>query len=646
MPRFNGIPVEEKKPRFGGVPVEKPSVAEDVVKSGASGVARGAADIPAMPANIGDLMHFGMGWLTDKALGTNTRETSQQYYADRNKGINEAIGANIFPEDGGSVLGSGNLRRGLSYLTGGATDYQPKTTAGEYARTVGEFAPSAVFAPGNIPAKVAQTVIPAVTSETGGQLTEDTVLEPYARIIGALGGGLLTSAAMSRPVQGALGIGNERRAQGAVAEALRRSGRSSDDVVDDLALAAAEGQSGYALADAIGNSGQRTLSGVVRQPGDSRQAIVEALDARQAGQGRRVSSFLEDAFGSPQTAKQTESATTALRRTQGNANYGAARQAAGAVDVSPSIQAIDDVVQPGVTPLIGSGADDTGVFATLNRARGYLTDGKSQISDFDRAFLAKQEMDAIIEKGGVIAARLRPARDALDDQLAQASGPYAAARDTYRQQSQALEAVDVGRNAARRGRVEDTIPAFQSMGPEQQAGFRAGYVDPLIEQTQGAAVGVNKARPLINDATAAEFPAFAQSGQHADRLGRQLAREQTMFETRGAALGGSRTADNLADMAEIATIDPTVIGNLLSGNKSGVIRQLLQGGANFLQGRNQATRDMIAQMLMESSPTRANAALAEALKSGQNISRERAAAIARLLAQGQTASQGGAPRRR
>lgn len=178
--------------------VEQPSISEDVAKAGGAGVARGSADLLAMPSNIGDMLHSGLGWVTDKVLGTNTRETTQQYYADRNKGINETIGMNIFPEDGGSVLGSDNLRRGLSYLTGGATDYQPQTTAGEYARTVGEFAPSAVLAPGGAVAKTAQAVVPALTSETAGQLTEDTALEPYARILGALGGGVATNAMMPR----------------------------------------------------------------------------------------------------------------------------------------------------------------------------------------------------------------------------------------------------------------------------------------------------------------------------------------------------------------------------------------------------------------------------------------------------------------
>jgi hypothetical protein len=60
-----------------------------------------------------------------------------------------------------------------------------------------------------------------------------------------------------------------------------------------------------------------------------------------------------------------------------------------------------------------------------------------------------------------------------------------------------------------RGRIEDTINRYQSLSPKGQEAFRSGYVDPLIAQTQGAAFGVSKARPLLNDAFAAEADAMA-----------------------------------------------------------------------------------------------------------------------------------------
>lgn len=443
---------------------------------------------------------------------------------------------------------------------------------------------------------------------------------------GNVAGEALAAAApiAKNAVQGALGIGNQNRAKQAIIAALTRSGKTPQQVTVDMSQAAAEGQGGYTLADALGNSGQRMLSGIARSPGDMRQVIADTLEGRQAGQGRRITRALDEAFGSQQgTALQREAVQTAERRAAGNANYGEARAAAGPVDTSTAIAKINDVVAPGVTPLVGAGAADNGVYATLSRARSLLTNGKTQVSDFDRALLAKQEMDAIIENGGTAASLLRPARNALDDALADASKPYATARDTYRAQSKAIEAVDTGRNAARRGRVEDTVPAFNAMSDSEKAGFRTGYADPLIEQAQGAAHGVNKARPLINDATAVEFPAFA--GQGGEKLQRQLARENTMFETRNAALGGSRTADNLADQLDVGNIDPSLIANILSGHWGAAASRAVGIGANALTGRNQAVRDMIAQTLLHSAGKEGSRALTTAIAEGEAAKRLAAA---------------------
>ncbi|WP_409188777.1 hypothetical protein [Bradyrhizobium sp. RDM4] len=73
-----------------------------------------------------------------------------------------------------------------------------------------------------------------------------------------------------------------------VARAIAESGRSTADIGGELANAAAEGQGGYTLADALGNSGQRMLSTVARAPGEGRTSVVNYLENRQAGQGRRV----------------------------------------------------------------------------------------------------------------------------------------------------------------------------------------------------------------------------------------------------------------------------------------------------------------------------------------------------------------------
>jgi hypothetical protein len=160
--------------------------------------------------------------------------------------------------------------------------------------------------------------------------------------------------------------------------------------------------------------------------------------------------------------------------------------------------------------------------------------------------------------------------------LGNASEGFLQANRNFAQASRDIEAVQTGRQAATRGRSEDVISAYQALRSESQAAFRSGYVDPLIAQAQGAVIGVNKARPLTSDAFRAEAEAM---GPGNDLLQRRLTRENTMFATRNQALGGSRTADNLAKRA--MGIDPTlalgVIGNLLHGNPVAALHSLGHG---------------------------------------------------------------------
>jgi hypothetical protein len=237
---------------------------------------------------------------------------------------------------------------------------------------------------------------------------------------------------------------------------------------------------------------------------------------------------------------------------------------------------------------------------------------------------------------------LIPIRNALDDSLATASEPYAAARNQFRQESQAIGAIDEGTAAASsRTRAPDNIDRFQQMTPEQQQPFRVGYVDPLIARTEAASMSptTNKARALITGKTEQEFPAFAAPGR-GDVMGERIAREQRMFETANQALGGSRTADNLADATEMAGFDPTLIGiagNALTGNFRSAGMQALQTGVNAVQGRNQGTRDMIARMLLQSEPTRARAELAAAVRKGETLTRAQQAIVNALIGAGSTA---------
>ena len=149
----------------------------DVAKAGAAGMARGTtalADAPgALMSGYGNLVAAGL-----EKTGIASPETADA--------VRRSIVATV-------PTGDGTLARDTAAaLTGGATEYRGKTTAGQYAGTIGEFLPGAALFGGVSPTNLVKYgAVPAVTSEAAGQAAEGTGWENAARITGALAGGLL-----------------------------------------------------------------------------------------------------------------------------------------------------------------------------------------------------------------------------------------------------------------------------------------------------------------------------------------------------------------------------------------------------------------------------------------------------------------------
>jgi hypothetical protein len=150
----------------GGTPQQAaPSVAADVAKSVPSALARGTMDLVGLPGTIGDTLQYGFEKAMDYVL----------------PGPDVADKMKPSPFSGSSIRGA------ASDLTGGATEYQPQTTAGKYAGTISEFLPGAAAFGGVNPANLLRFgALPGAASEAAGQATEGTAVEPYARVAAAL----------------------------------------------------------------------------------------------------------------------------------------------------------------------------------------------------------------------------------------------------------------------------------------------------------------------------------------------------------------------------------------------------------------------------------------------------------------------------
>lgn len=140
----------------------------DIAASGAVGLGRGLMALVGLPGTASDLFDRGMSKITG------------------------------LPQLPPNPLSGQMLQADLDRLTGGASAYQPQSTAGEYARAVGEFIPGAMLPGATVGNALRYGVIPGLASEAAGQATEGTQfmgvnVEPWARAGAGIGAGLLAA---------------------------------------------------------------------------------------------------------------------------------------------------------------------------------------------------------------------------------------------------------------------------------------------------------------------------------------------------------------------------------------------------------------------------------------------------------------------
>lgn len=421
-------------------------------------------------------------------------------------------------------------------------------------------------------------------------------------------------------------------AEAQVARGLAEGKISPQEVEAMLAQAEKEGQGVFNVADAVGNSGQRMLSTVTRSPGQGRTDVVAALDSRQGDQGRRMAGALREGFNAPQTAEQTRAAMAARAGREADVNYAPVKSETQPIDVSEPVAIANRAISPAADRLaVSQGAVPTDLAAragiegaesalrdpignALKEARSYLAAPSLTASNVGQVFRAKTNIDQMIAKAtengqGALVGELIPIRSALDHALARTSKSYASARDAYKLAQQRMEALDLGKALGSKPvRPEDAIRQFGELGDaEAQSAFRVGYADPQISQVQNAAFGTNKARSFTSDAVKQEFDAFAAPGK-AEQLQRQIGRENTMFQTRNQAMGGSKTVDNLNDDAAMG-ISPEIVGvlkGIVTGNFGGAVKAAVAAGKNGLTGNTAAVRQEVANILLQNGKATAN----------------------------------------
>lgn len=252
----------------------------DALKSVGVGLARGAIGLAGLPGDLSNVIGQGLSFLEQKVTGETDAERAERDLAATKA---KAAVPNITPT-------SRDITSAVESQTG--EFYKPQTRAGRYAETIGEFAPAALVGPGRLGTKlVTQALLPGVGSEAAGELTKGTGYEPYARVAGALAGGLAPSAV--RRMITPLPADAQRTA---AVQTLRNEG------VTDITAGQATGRKPLQYLEAERGRGsglmdsqaeQFTAAALRRAGVDANRATPEVIDHAYARIGRQFDDLAE-----------------------------------------------------------------------------------------------------------------------------------------------------------------------------------------------------------------------------------------------------------------------------------------------------------------------------------------------------------------
>jgi hypothetical protein len=419
-------------------------------------------------------------------------------------------------------------------------------------------------------------------------------------------------------------INPEGYANSQIARGVAESGQTPAQLGQAVADGNAAGQP-FTLADAMGNPGQRMLSTVTRAPGEGRTAAVDFLNNRQAGQADRVGDILDTGLGAGGTARQTADQLTQTARNESAPFYQKALDkkpvwsdrmqqffddpaTTGGLKEGVAVQRLEALAEGkkfdpndyAITHFDENGDPVLGAVPNMRTINLIKKGWDNQLEQYRDGTTGKLMLD---EKGRA----LDNVRRSFLKEVDSLNPDYATARALYAGPAQVRDAVTAGTQAAMRGRAADNIARFRAMTDPSKQGYRTGYADTRVGAIERAPQGTNVVRPLASQKAQQELGELSlhqgpvQPGQAAP-MQQGLNREQTMFETRNQALGGSKTADNLNDDAALG-VNPHLVGQIVTGNWHGAIGTALRAGHNALTGNTPEVRAAVGRMLLDQGVT-------------------------------------------
>lgn len=592
----------------GGVSVDPAAVRDFEARLGVAG--RGAADVALF------------GGYEEAAARLRSMGDSGTTYADELERVRAQVEADIQNYPGARMIGQigGGVVSGL--VTGGplmrAASMIPGLRGAGALSNIGR-------------GTVAGGIEGAAYGFGSGEGVEDRLQQAaqYGLLGSAIGAGVPVASEVAgmtflRPLGGALNIGNEARASNTLLRALEDAGMTPQQIDDALAAARAQGQDVFTVADAMGITGRRTLAGTTQRPGAARTMAEGVLEPRQQSQTERLSEYVQQALDARNTRAQQEAAARLERGLSADINYTAAREAAQPVDVRGALRVIDERIGGMQGTTIEGGSIDDLYSQLRRRLAGTVSeegqDIPAELSDFNRVAnfysdLADMEQVAIRDGATNRASAIRQVKEALGESLENASPDWRTANANFSAASRIVDAVNLGQAANARGvrasdvadqvkQIEEQIRSIRGLTDDEAAryveearqAFRTGYANRDLAAIEAAQDARNIARSqFMSDRQRANYNLLANDpAQFMERVGR----EDIMAQTRQAALGGSPTAQNIADQAMVEGGDIGILASLASGNIPSAVTQGAARLSQAARGANEGVSEAVARALL------------------------------------------------
>lgn len=502
------------------------STGMDMLKSAGSGVVQGALDLVGLPGTIGNAFNDSFSKITGDVAGL--------------------WGGKGLPAPPHSLVSGEGLRGLMSSATGGATEYKPETRAGRYAQTAGAFVPGAVAFGGSgsmAGNALKYGVVPGVTSEAAGQAAEAYApgLEPYARLAGAVAGGLIPSGlrAMFPAADDA-----------ALAEIAKAAG--ADNLTPSQMRARLQELGPEGMVADLGPNFQGQTGALANLPGPANQTIRTALEERNAGANARLGTSI-DQLGPRVIPSQVEEGIAGSQRAVGE-QYGPVMQNARAVNSEALANRLDAAMANTRGP----------AQQALQRVRGYLNIPGADVLDPNpqAVFATRQAIDGLLagEQNPQVIRQLTMARQEVDDLLAQAAPGIKDVDAQYAELARQGEAITEGQRVLDSGRTaprpeeltarltEGAQPQGTAIGPSAvplriSQGARAD-IDRIVGNNQNDIVAINRLIKGEGDWNRAKLASLFGEDR-ANQLLRVLENERLFADTRNFATGNSLSANRL-----------------------------------------------------------------------------------------------------